>query len=370
MLEGTTMRKISKLGAYAMAFALSTALLSPVTVNAAIYENNIDTTYSYEGKEAYEVYTNRDTKQSISSKDYTILNSDVIKSVRKTQYISTDCYYSIQFTTTADANKITNFKSNKKALKVKVTETNETTYNEPTSTYDYKSNNGTIYYYRDVDGNVQSVDSEDKLPKRTSSGTYYVRLFTKTPGTYKLSYDVVLANGNTVKKTLKVIAKVDGSAIKSVTFAGQNVYLSANEELTKRYAYENVKGGKYDTTKKSGKIKVTMNDGFKLKKIEVGTPHLKTETQNGNTKIVRDYDVNKTEGSHYTWKTVRNGKKIKLSSVDERTVNDGTSKYKHYTKFRETVGLVASTPIRITYFDKKNKTTKVTGITIDRLINK
>lgn len=364
------MRKISKLGASAMAFALSCALLSPVTVNAAIYDGNVDKTYSYEGTDEYEVYTNRDTKQSLSSKDYDSLDADDLSSVRKTQYISTNCYYSISLKTTIDANKITNFKSNKKALKVKVSRIDETTLDKATAAYDYESKDGK-YYYRDVDGNVQSVDSYDKLPKRTSYGTYNVRLFTKTPGTYKLSYDVALTNGTTVKKTLKVVAKADGSAIKTITYAGQNVYLSANEALTKKYSYESVKGQQYDTTKKSGRLKVTMNDGFKLKKIEVGTPHLTTKTEkNGTTSVVRDYDVNKTEGSYYTWKTVKNGKKIKLSSVDESTLTDGTHKYTQKTNIRESKGLVATTVIRVTYFDKKNKTTKVARFTIDRLLGK
>lgn len=115
-----------------------------------------------------------------------------------------------------------------------------------------------------------------------------------------------------------------------------------------------------------------MNDDFKLKKIEVGTPHLKTVTEDGDSRIRPDTDANKKEKSDITWKKVKNGKKIKLTKVDVDTSGNGTYTHKDdgFKIAKEVKGTVASTPIRITYYDKKDKTTKVTEIYITRLINK
>jgi len=386
------MRNFSKIGATALAMALSVTLVAPISASAEIIE-----TYEYDasGKKVATTYTNEDTGESRSTKDLHDTSdyyededyySDGLKSTLKKQIssavISTNSYNeSIDLYTTKDVAKFTNFRSNKKALKVKVLDKYEAidtdAADEKGHVCDYSSysekDEKTTYYYRNVNDQLIAAEYKD-LPVGDDSASYSIRLFTKKAGKYKFSYDAVLKNGTTVTKTINVIAQEDGNAIKKVTFGGNVIDISTSDNSSISEPWTKGYGRGY-TTAKSGKIKVEMNKNFKLKKIEVGTPVIE---QNTDDKYAVSYRYKKNVASSLekegeatiSWKTVKNGKKIKLSNVDERKVHDENGKYWEYdntSHISTHTSTATTTYVRVTYFDKKNKTTHRTVFEINKV---
>jgi len=355
------MRKFPKLGATALALALSLTMVAPLSANAAIITN-----YDADGKVVS--YTNEDTGKT-SKHRIDVIQDDSVYTIATKSY--NEVAY---FNTTADVAKFTNFKSNKKALKVKVIEKDEYTDKNVAEDkgVDYDYDEDGKYYYRNVNGEIVSVESEkyDQLPKGYDRATYTVRLYAKKAGTYKVTYDAVLKSGTTVKKTIKVIAKEDGAAIKSVTFAGKVISESVdskapstNKLWTKNYGYNT-------TTAKSGKLKVTMNKNFKLKKIEVGTPTYKEVAGTADDYYTKRYtntsyasDLDLYNGQTMAWKTVKNGKKITLNKTDDTYAQHDYYKDHEYLDKDTSV----TTYIRITYYDKKDKETHRAVYTINKV---
>ena len=378
------MRKISKLSATALAMALSITLIAPLSANAQVirtWENDD------KGFQKDTTYTNEDTKKSLSEKDgfytarrkYNPLTDETIDGIRfaleselKTKTIATKSYNETElFVTSADTAKLENFKSNKKGLKVKVISKYEYTDTDPSEIkapcYDYEDKERNAYY-KNINGEIIKDGSEDhkSCPKGADFGSYIVRFYAKKAGTYKVSYDAKLKDGTTVKKKFKVIAKEDGAAIKSVTFGGQLLDVTADTDSFDKSDRVWAKGyGINTTSKKSGKIRVTMNKDFKLKKIEIGTPSIQ-KTEDIDSKIVgytpANSEVDMIDGEiTCTWKKVKNGKKIKLSKVDEAEVGVYSKDTTFSKKSTATI-----TYIRITYYDKKNKETKRAYLTIEK----
>lgn len=377
------MSKFSKLGAAALALALSLTMVAPITANAQIIE---EYERDAKGKVTNTTYRDEDTKKSLSTKDgyYGIDPAAALSKDPKYFYICTNSYDEyMDFATTEDVARFENFKG-KKGLKVKVIKKREYTDPNPTDVIDAdyydKDGNG---YYKNVKGEIVKIDPKT-APKGESYGKYTVRFFAKKAGTYKVKYTAVLKDGTTVEKSIKVIARDDGTAIKSVTYAGKVIAESEdldkpsdNRLWTKGYGY-NV------TNSKKGTIRVTMNKDFKLKKIEIGTPNIEKKTDDGressnyakpnssldtpgNTAFNIRYDEEtdayiESSGVTCKWKKVKNGKKIKLAKVDDsavaKTINTKTTKF-------ESKDTSTTTYVRITYYDKKNKKTKRTYYTIN-----
>jgi hypothetical protein len=249
--------------------------------------------------------------------------------------------------------------------------------------YDYRSKDGNTYYYRNIEDKIVSTTDRTKCPKGESYGRYIIRFYTKKAGTYKLKFNAVLKDGTTVKKSIKVIAKADGYPFKSITFAGKTLAQSTDADAAPTNNLWSKGFGTYTTTAKSGVIRVNMNPDFKLKKIEVGTPELKTVPGEGyyQVKYKDDYtsSLDTVEESNLeqrawtsdedntvvcSWKKVKNGKKIKLAKVDTSVIGyHGTgAEYNYKGK-----GATTTTFVRITYYDKKNKTTHRTVVTIHKV---
>ncbi|MBA4686206.1 MAG: hypothetical protein H2184_03555 [Candidatus Galacturonibacter soehngenii] len=160
-----------------------------------------------------------------------------------------------------------------------------------------------------------------------------ISLYASKEGTYKVSFDILDAQGKKVSsKKITVYARND-SPLKTLKL-GKNTITSttvndANMKTTDNYL---LKGN-------SGKVKVTLAKGYKLKKIEYGI-----------------YDKAKKE---IVYTTVKNNKKItygkdssEYSSKDEYFDED-EGKYirrKYWTK-----SAVAGTFIRVSYLDKYTK---------------
>ena len=350
------MKGLKQLGAMALAAALTITLAAPISANAEVITNF---ERDAEGHIIRYTFTNEDTGKT--SEYY-----EDVESETKARTIATNDYGAIEeFKTTCDVAKFTDFKSNKKALKVKVISKDEAT--DPDKNPCYDTWVGDKVGYRDVNGQWIVTD-RDNAPKGQDSGTYRVRLYAKKPGTYKVKYNAVLKNGTTVKKTLKVIAKEDGAAIKSVTFAGKVLdesvdadNPSANRVWAKHWGYNT-------TTAKKGAIRVTMNKDFKLKKIEVGTPIYKEVAGKEYDYYTKKYvpanysssletiwwDIDgegDTEALTVSWKKVKNGKKIKMNK-DDSYAHEYEKNHTYVDKETSTL-----TYVRVTYYDKKDKTT-------------
>ncbi|WP_026658519.1 hypothetical protein [Butyrivibrio sp. AC2005] len=375
------MKGLKQFGAMALAAALTITLAAPISANAEVI-----TEYEYkDGVRSAKSYTNEDTKETLSTADYYgIGKSDVELHFPKTITIATNTYGNRHvFDTTADVAKFANFKSNKKALKVKVVSTNELTDSDKDPVYDYLSKDGKTFYYRNVEDKIVSTTDEAALPKGDSWGSYTVRFYTKKAGTYKLKFDAILKDGTTVKKSIKVIAKADGYPFKSITFAGKSLAQSLDADAAATNELWSKGFGKFTTTAKSGVIRVTMNENFKLKKIEVGTPDIVTKPEGNWTSIgYRDDYTSSLDTVEETdleqrawrsdedrtvvckWKKVKNGKKIKLAKEDPEKIgiHSSNSGYTWSTK-----GATTPTYVRITYYDKKNKTTHRTVVTIHKV---
>lgn len=181
----------------------------------------------------------------------------------------------------------------------------------------------------------------DSYEPSTSRNSAAIGVYAKKKGTYKVTFNIYDKNGKKKggTKSVKIYANND-TAVKSFKVDGKNI-----ENLT----YYN---------KKSARIKVTMNKGYKLKKIEVGTyKHIK----NGNDTY-----------AEMTYKKVRNGSKITLGTKPyywsykyENTGENGSYYNNQWNK-----DMAASTEIRITYRDKYTKQTATTTYVIDKLLSK
>lgn len=184
------------------------------------------------------------------------------KDVPSKAYILVGTEGGFWFTFDSAGSKITNLKSNSKNFVVKVT--------------NYSSTECGISYYA------------------------------KKAGSYKITFTIKPKSGKSIKKTVKVTAgKVD--PIKKVTFGGKQIPI---------YTYWNSRA--LYTTAKSGKLSVSMNKGFKIKKIRVGT--------------LKKYKKGKNTYTDVVFKTVKNNSKISLGNVyktgDETDIYDSfSSKY-------------------------------------------
>lgn len=364
------MKGMRQFGALTLAAALTITLVAPISANAAVNWTRVQTGTDSDGDKLYTyTVTNEDTGASVVLENQYDGSSNVSGATKvltndwKSIEICTNSYneYVENLSTTKDVAKFANFKSNKKALKVKVMKAREYT-DQSEKKYacnpDYKDKDGNGYY-KNVNGEVVKVEksklSED-MPKGYDSGSYTVRFFTKKAGTYTVSYDAILKNGTVVKKSLKVVAKSFGWPIKDVTFNGKSIYQAVDNDSINANTLWTKGAGSNRTTAKSGKIKVTMSSNdYKLKKIEVGTPVIETKNVDGYISTNYVYNNDNNLDGHYTWKTVKNGKKIKLSTVNEAETGSNYNS-KNTTYFARS--FTTTTPVRITYFDKKNKTTR------------
>jgi len=256
-----------------------------------------------------------------------------------------------------------------------------------------------------------------KLAGRSYTETGYneatIYAYAKKAGTYTISYNLTYFDDNSAvqkeARTIKVIAK-EYKPFKTVTFAGKSLWYDKNSSSKYIYKTNNF------TTKKSGKLVVKAANGFKINKIEVGTYEKKTTSaesylkgdsttayQNTDTttysfsgsitesKDAEDYYVNgnpvyDTYGNliECKWKTVKSGKKVKLSTVIEGvnkynyTVTTNTTDTdtkittttKSSNKYNRRTGNTAPTIIKITYTDTKTGQVHQWTKTIDKLLKK
>ena len=187
-------------------------------------------------------------------------------------------------------------------------------------------------------GNVKT-DSKNLFAKVTSSelnqeqgyqtdqmvnkNKFTVGLRSKKNGSYTVSFDILNKDGNKVE-TKKVKVYAYSSPVKSITFGGK----------TKD---DHILAGK------SAKVKVTLNKGNKIDKLEYGV-----------YKLVEDeYSIMSEE----VYKTFKNGANVTFGKMPSYYESNYSSEYDDYLFISNffSNGMDAPTFIRITYYDKYTK---------------
>lgn len=203
----------------------------------------------------------------------------------------------ITFDLADEKDKITNIKTSSKSLKAK-------------QTYNYVYNSKT------------SPENNQKYAE--------IDVYATKQGKYTLTFDILKGNG---KKR---------STHKITVYAYDDVPLKALKINNKSYLDFDLLTGN------SGKIKVTMNKGYKLKKLE--------------------YGVYNKDGSKMTYKKIKNGSKITFGKYFYKYDYDFTSTNSSFYYNYWTRGLMAPTKIRITYIDKYTKQENVTERTLNKWV--
>lgn len=150
-----------------------------------------------------------------------------------------------------------------------------------------------------------------------------IGVYTKKNGTYTISFDILDKDGKAVSSN-KVKVYAYDSPLKSISVEGKD----KNSSLL---------------SKKSGKVKVALESGNKIKKLEYGVyTAVKSDSDSSNK-----YEIK--------YKTFKNGEKITYGSNPYMYDYEYKSDYSNYYSSDMSTSLVAPTIIRITYIDKYTK---------------
>ncbi len=192
------------------------------------------------------------------------------------------------------------------------------------------------------------IDIHVDADGRTTRNIRAISLYTAAEGKYTVSFDITDAD-NIRKAHKKVIVYAySDPAFKEITLDGKMMF-----------------GG--ITEKASGRLKVTLNSGYKLKKIETGK-YVKTTGDDG-----------KSIDSSMKYTKIKNNSKITFSKVPYESSQENGSlsqegnkdlyQYpKYYGKYWSK-NLFARTEVRITYIDKYTKDTVTSVYYFHRLIS-
>lgn len=181
--------------------------------------------------------------------------------------------------------------------------------------------------------------SESRKDSSESTSSIGISFYAQKEGTYTLSFDVYNAKGKKVStEKIKVYVRSD-SPVKSVSVTG----------LDAKTGY---------VAKKTGTLKVSMNPGYTLKKIEVG-----------KNKVIKNGDNKHTE-EVYT--TVKNGSKITFNTTPytyKYSYTSGSPSDAYYSYHKQSSKeAMATTYVRITYVDKYTKTEETTTYGYSKLL--
>lgn len=200
---------------------------------------------------------------------------------------------------------------------------------EPGEYFKIASAKGLKYKITDMDWSTSSTSTE-------STGA--ISVYAAKSGKYTMKVDIYKAatDKKAASATITIFAQSD-SPFKTVLINGKD-----------RSQYNH-----YLTKDKAVTIKVTMNKGYTLKKLEYGVY--------GKPTVKNDSSTSKTSSNDMIYKTFKNGSKITLGTYGyyylnqysyEDTYNNGANSYKNQYL---SGSLTAPTQIKVTYIDKYTK---------------
>ena len=303
--------------------------------------------------------------------------------------------------------------SNKKIIKAKIVTTDEEV---TTENYSFRKDSKGYYYESVTDEKVYVSSPTEKVNK--SNAIVGIKVFGVKDGKATVKFDIYDINGNKTGKGKITVVSDKNLPIKDITFAGQsleqgvkigetnNNYLYKGKDVNTFYKY---------TTKKSGKIKVTTSKDYTIKRIQVGKlekynwsnaqdpgynyynydtgDRTLTYTKNVETTKAHPVDLN-GDGDYddivngmvekevtFRYKTIKNGKKIKLSKTPEYIKEnlDVSGKYANNQDLNASYSLktnnkgaqaVAPTAVRVTLYNKVSKEYEIYTYIIYRKIKK
>jgi len=333
------MRKFSKIGASAIALALSVVLASPVTASATYYDiDRTGTTTIDEDGDANHSITSTTYRNKITNETYTYDNNgnrsgDYSKATKgyqtgivKKLLIGTDSYndYDIALDYGEALEGSVKIKSGKDVITLKKVGEYETT---DYPTWDSETEQ---YYFPNVDGSKQllgKLDTEGayEAAKKTRHA-YYYRLFGKKPGKAKLEFKYKNKAGKKVTVKPVITVSDDARVFQSVSYAGKLLTydLSKSGNNSKNLASQTTnKGGIGYTTKKSGKFKVKMGKNYKFV-----TAYVVTNTEYVNKPYNNTNSYSSSSGSNLSRRPTggidlnKDGDTLDtINGIDERNYN-------------------------------------------------
>lgn len=306
-----------------------------------------DGSYTYNLAIYQTTYKNNITGEtSAKESDLTGVDLVSVNSIPKKTSVYTGAYKDITLNLRCGNVKIQKIKSsNKKVIQARAISnyTYKTTSNRALS----KDQAG---YYYEISGEKFYVPEGTKI--NNSYATVTLRVFGKKAGKAVVSFDIVDVNGAKTGSAKITVVSSKTKPIASITFGGKSldqgdVIGSSNTKYI--YNKQDINAVSAYTTAKSGKLKVTPSDGYKLVRIQVGnlekykydsandpsyasSNYSTTGKTHASSKVIEtteshpvdlnndgDYDdvVDGVDESAvtYRYKTVKNNKKITLSKV-------------------------------------------------------
>lgn len=387
------MMKFTKLGATALAMALSITLVAPIGANAA-YKNNVPDTFSdrYEGiTETSQIKENKDASGNIVSYTDITTGKTVTEEADLVDYkipkkiqIPVKEWTELTVKVGGGSCEIKKVKSSSKGtIKAKLSKSYKQ-YKTDNKEFCEKDKDGRLYYTDPVTQKKVYVANEDAAPN-ASEGTYTIRLYALKEGTSTVSYEVYDNKGAKVKKVkVKVTAK-EIAPFASVTFAGKSLLVDKTKGATNANTIGEDKYVDSYTTKKSGKVRIKMSKGYKLVKVITGTENdYKIEP---DTDYVAPAYGEKIEqiradfksdwgkfSNYYTWtdRGTKKNFKLKLSSnpISYEYTKFGRTGDKGYDYTNVNKSQFSYTPIFIYFVDKNTKKLYCFHTNIKRLLEK
>lgn len=388
------MRKFSKLGATALALALSLTMVAPISANAA-YKVALPDSFEdkYEGiTQADQIKENRDSSGKVVSYTDLVSGETVTEeadlkdySVPKKVQIPVKEWCEIWVYLKDGECEVKKVKSSSKDT-IKASLCKFHVQEKTTEKVWTGKDAGGTYYWDAITDKKVYISSADAAPNG-SYGRYRIRLYANKAGTSTVSYKVYDYTG-AKKKTVKIkVTAKEIAPFASVTFGGKSVLIDQTKGATNSNFYsesKNVLGDMVYTTKKSGKFRIKMNKGYKLMKVITGTQNgyeIKKNDEIGangeksypiKSEFKTDYPG--TFSSSYTWKDRGTKKSFKL----KLSTNPSTYEYEKFTytykgnpTWESRQGShFSQTPVKIYFQDKNTKKMYVYETTIIRLLDK
>lgn len=366
------MVKFSKIGAAALALALTVTFVAPTQVKAwyAYDDVDIDYTTDADGKRTYK---NNATGKTWTDEDDAATEAAArnVEFAQDSIDVETNTYTEFSITTKRGETQIDKIKakSGKGNISFKVVSKTESykdkTFKDVCST----DSNGKYYYY--YQGKKIEIPEAD-LEKSAAYVSVTLRVYGKNVGKTVLQYKTKDKDGKVIaNKKLTINVKDNASAITKITYGGKLVYSSSLTDIDVKsydgkYGYGRYTGepslyGTY-VTKKSGKIKVTAGKGYKVVAIYVQKDndyelnedgsYVNKKSNNGFKVGTKTFGITGDDEATYTWSKIKNGGKLTLSKVPDSKSAPYTKDTAAYTGYSSNF---ATTTVKVIVQNKKSK---------------
>ena len=403
------MKGIKRLGAMALAAAMTITLIAPVSAKASFYYDT-DNSAEYKKNDKGEItgktqtgtkYTNKVTGETYTY-DYKAYKStgDYYKAtlydngIRKSLIVGTNDYNEIKVNLDPGST-ITSIKVSKGKNLITLTQSKfESEVVEPDWDSEAKK-----FYFRKLTGDKEYIalselhtPAEWEAAKRVKN-SYAYRVYGKKKGNAEVKITVKDAAGKVKTTKVKVPVSDENRRITKVTYAGKALTMDYNKGSNNSGYYakqSSNKAGNFYVTKKSGKFKVTLGQNYKFIAAYVIKPNpytTKTDTVDNSssshkdvtttTESIRQYaygidlngdgdfedtinGINESSYKNKSFVKVGNNRKITLNTIPNKTDKTVVRTYGDQGQYTSTErhmsnSNLATTEVIVVYQDKLTK---------------